>query len=222
MSQLSLTEGNVRRALSRFAIPFLGASLLQFLYGAVDLIVVGQFADQAGIAAVSTGSQVMQAVTNFIIGLSTGGTVLVGQYLGARRGEDVNRAIGTLVSLFALIAVVLAAAFALSTNTIVALMQVPAAAAPARQYLFICACGLVFITGYNMVSGVLRGLGDAGNTVVVMEHNLDWIKTADHIIDLGPEGGNRGGTIVAQGTPEQVAQVAESYTGQYLRPLLGK
>ena len=114
MSQLSLTEGNVRRALSRFAIPFLGASLLQFLYGAVDLIVVGQFADQAGIAAVSTGSQVMQAVTNFIIGLSTGGTVLVGQYLGARRGEDVNRAIGTLFSLFALIAVVLAAAFALT------------------------------------------------------------------------------------------------------------
>lgn len=162
MSQLSLTEGNVRRALSRFAIPFLGASLLQFLYGAVDLIVVGQFADQAGIAAVSTGSQVMQAVTNFIIGLSTGGTVLVGQYLGARRGEDVNRAIGTLFSLFALIAVVLAAAFALSTNAIVALMQVPAAAAaPARQYLFICACGLVFITGYNMVSGVLRGLGDS-------------------------------------------------------------
>ena len=156
------TEGNVRRALSRFAIPFLGASLLQFLYGAVDLIVVGQFADQAGIAAVSTGSQVMQAVTNFIIGLSTGGTVLVGQYLGARRGEDVNRAIGTLFSLFALIAVVLAAAFALSTNAIVALMQVPAAAAaPARQYLFICACGLVFITGYNMVSGVLRGLGDS-------------------------------------------------------------
>ena len=145
MSQLSLTEGNVRRALSRFAIPFLGASLLQFLY-----------------AAVSTGSQVMQAVTNFIIGLSTGGTVLVGQYLGARRGEDVNRAIGTLFSLFALIAVVLAAAFALSTNAIVALMQVPAAAvAPARQYLFICACGLVFITGYNMVSGVLRGLGDS-------------------------------------------------------------
>ena len=166
MSQLSLTEGNVRRALSRFAIPFLGASLLQFLYGAVDLIVVGQFADQAGIAAVSTGSQVMQAVTNFIIGLSTGGTVLVGQYLGARRGEDVNRAIGTLFSLFALIAVVLAAAFALSTNAIVALMQVPAAAvAPARQYLFICACGLVFITGYNMVSGVLRGLGDTAAEV---------------------------------------------------------
>ena len=69
---------------------------------------------------------------------------------------------------------------------------------------------------------MLQRLVDGGNTVVVIEHNLDLIKTADHIIDLGPEGGNRGGTIVAQGTPEQVAQVPESYTGQYLRPLLGK
>ena len=69
---------------------------------------------------------------------------------------------------------------------------------------------------------VLDKLADAGNTVIVIEHNLDVIKRADYIIDLGPEGGNRGGAIVAQGTPEQVAQVPESYTGQYLRPLLGK
>ena len=91
MSQTSLTQGDVKGALIRFALPFLGASLLQFLYGAVDLIVVGQFDDQAGITAVSTGSQVMQAVTNFVIGLSTGGTVLVGQYLGAGRRRDVQR-----------------------------------------------------------------------------------------------------------------------------------
>ncbi|WP_217957790.1 excinuclease ABC subunit UvrA [Acutalibacter muris] len=68
---------------------------------------------------------------------------------------------------------------------------------------------------------VLQQLVDKGNSVVVIEHNLDLIKTADHIIDLGPEGGNRGGTIVAQGTPEDVALVEGSYTGQYLRPLLG-
>ena len=78
------------------------------------------------------------------------------------------------------------------------------------------------IADVHRLIDVLQRLVDAGNTVVVIEHNLDLIKTADHIIDLGPEGGNRGGTIVAQGTPEQVAQVAESYTGQYLRPLLGK
>ena len=67
---------------------------------------------------------------------------------------------------------------------------------------------------------VLRRLVEAGNTVLVIEHNLDVIKTADHIIDLGPEGGDRGGYVVAQGTPEQVAQVAESYTGQYLKHYL--
>ena len=67
---------------------------------------------------------------------------------------------------------------------------------------------------------VLQQLVDAGNTVLVIEHNLDVIKTADHIIDLGPEGGDEGGFIVAQGTPEQVSQVAESYTGRYLQRCL--
>ena len=78
------------------------------------------------------------------------------------------------------------------------------------------------IADVHRLIDVLQRLVDAGNTVVVIEHNLDLIKTADHIIDLGPEGGNRGGEIVAQGTPEQVAKVPESYTGQYLKPLLEK
>ena len=69
---------------------------------------------------------------------------------------------------------------------------------------------------------VLQTLVDGGNTVVVIEHNLDVIKSADYILDLGPEGGNRGGTLVAAGTPEEIVQVKESYTGQYLRPLLLK
>jgi excinuclease ABC subunit A len=68
---------------------------------------------------------------------------------------------------------------------------------------------------------VLHELVDQGNSVVVIEHNLDVVKTADHIIDIGPEGGDGGGRVVAIGTPEEVAEVAESYTGQYLRPLLG-
>ena len=67
---------------------------------------------------------------------------------------------------------------------------------------------------------VLQKLVDNGNTVIVIEHNLDVIKSADHIIDLGPEGGFRGGTIVAEGTPEQVAQNPASYTGQYLKKIL--
>ena len=69
---------------------------------------------------------------------------------------------------------------------------------------------------------VLQKLVDAGNTVIVIEHNLDLIKCADHIIDLGPEGGSAGGLIVAEGTPEQVAEVEGSFTGQDLKPLLEK
>ena len=67
---------------------------------------------------------------------------------------------------------------------------------------------------------MLQRLVDGGNTVIVIEHNLDVIKTADHIIDLGPEGGNRGGRVVASGTPEEVARVSGSYTGQYLSRIL--
>ncbi|HUW75004.1 MAG TPA: ATP-binding cassette domain-containing protein, partial [Methyloceanibacter sp.] len=69
---------------------------------------------------------------------------------------------------------------------------------------------------------VLHELVDQGNTVVVIEHNLEVIKTADHIIDLGPEGGDAGGEVVATGTPEEVAEVAASYTGQYLKQLLDR
>jgi len=68
--------------------------------------------------------------------------------------------------------------------------------------------------------GVMQRLAEAGNTLVVIEHNLDVIKCADWIIDLGPEGGTGGGTIVAAGTPEDVAKVPGSYTGQYLKPFL--
>lgn len=69
---------------------------------------------------------------------------------------------------------------------------------------------------------VLQRLVDAGNSVVVIEHNLDMIKTADYIIDLGPEGGDGGGTVVATGTPEEVAECERSYTGQYLKKMLEK
>ncbi len=76
------------------------------------------------------------------------------------------------------------------------------------------------IADVHRLIDVLQRLVDAGNSVVVIEHNLDLIKTADYIIDLGPEGGSGGGTVVAKGTPEQVAKTAGSYTGEYLKPLL--
>ena len=80
--------------------------------------------------------------------------------------------------------------------------------------------GLHFADVHKLIE-ILRRLSEGGNTVVVIEHNLDVIKTADYIIDIGPEGGDRGGTVIAQGTPEEVAQVPESYTGQYVKKYLG-
>src|SRR5213075_2899972 len=72
----------------------------------------------------------------------------------------------------------------------------------------------------DLLLKVIHRLRDQGNTVVIIEHNLDVIKTADWLIDLGPEGGDGGGRVIAEGTPEEIAQAAESFTGQYLRPLL--
>ena len=79
--------------------------------------------------------------------------------------------------------------------------------------------GLHFADVHKLVE-ILKRLSEGGNTVVVIEHNLDVIKTADYIIDIGPEGGDRGGTVVAFGTPEQVAANPSSYTGQYVAKYL--
>ena len=79
--------------------------------------------------------------------------------------------------------------------------------------------GLHFADVHKLVE-ILRRLSDGGNTVVVIEHNLDVIKSADYIIDIGPEGGDRGGTVIAQGTPEEVAENPASYTGQYIKRYL--
>ena len=80
--------------------------------------------------------------------------------------------------------------------------------------------GLHFADVHKLVT-ILDRLKEDGNTVVVIEHNLDVIKTADHIIDMGPEGGDMGGTVIAEGTPEEVAKNKNSYTGQYLQKILG-
>lgn len=79
--------------------------------------------------------------------------------------------------------------------------------------------GLHFADVHKLTE-ILQRLVEGGNTVVVIEHNLDVIKTADYIVDMGPEGGDGGGTVVAKGTPEEVAKVPESYTGKYIKKYL--
>lgn len=167
----SLLEGKVGPALLRFALPFLAASLLQQLYSTVDMLAVGQLSAHAAaeLSAVSTGGQVTYSITSLLIGLSTGATVLIGQYTGAGRQEDIRRTIGTMFPLFGIFAVIVSALMAAFTGPIVRLMQVPAEAVrSAEEYLFICALGMIFVTGYNMVSGILRGLGDSKTPMVLV------------------------------------------------------
>jgi len=166
MKAFSLTEGRVAPTLVRFALPFMLSSLLQSLYGAADLFVVGQYAGAAAVSGVSIGSQIMSTVTMLILSLSMGGTVLIGNCIGQKNHEGAATAIGTMTALFALFAVLLTPLMLLGTNVGVALMQTPPeAVADARDYVFTCSLGLPFIIGYNALSGIFRGLGDSKTPV---------------------------------------------------------
>ena len=157
-----ITQGPVAKALIRFAIPYLISSLLQALYGAVDLFVVGQYADSSAVSAVAIGSQVMQTITGIILGISMGGTVLIGHCIGAGDHKKAADSVGTMAILFLIIALVLTPLMLICTNGAVSLMQTPAESVQnTRSYIFICATGIPFIIGYNAVSGIFRGLGDS-------------------------------------------------------------
>ena len=161
-----LTTGKMSTTLLRFAIPLICASMLQALYGAADLFVVGQFADSAAVSAVAIGSQVMQTVTGIILGISMGGTVLIGRCIGEKNDEGTAKAIGSLTLLFGVIALLLTPLMLLGARSIISIMQTPTEAVTyTLQYLTICSLGIPFITGYNGVSGVFRGLGDSKTPV---------------------------------------------------------
>lgn len=164
-----LTEGNPFTALLRFSLPFLLSNILQACYGASDLFMVGRFSDSIGVSAVATGGQVMQTITGLSIGLTTGGTVLIGRYFGARQKQDIAHAIKTMVAVFGAMSLLLTAGTLLLLDPVCSLMQVPSSALEAtRQYLSVCACGILFIVGYNVVSGILRGLGDSRTPLILI------------------------------------------------------
>lgn len=160
--ELTLVKGKVSTTLLKFAIPFLIASLLQALYGGADLLIVGQFSDTAGVSAVAIGSQVMQTITGVILGLTTGGTVLIGQYLGAKKDEEASKTIGSMISMFSILSIIFAIIMISLSGIITNLMNTPEDAVNyTKHYILICSIGIPFITGYNVVSGILRGMGES-------------------------------------------------------------
>lgn len=159
----NLTHGSMTRNLVTFAIPFLLANLLQALYGAVDLWVVGKFGGgKIGTAAVANGGEVMHLVMSFIMGLTTGATVLIGQYFGAGDKRNTSRSIGMTMSFSMLIAVLMTAIFVPGVPLLTRLLNVPKeAVGQTLDYMGICAWGTVFIVGYNALSAIFRGFGNS-------------------------------------------------------------
>ncbi len=163
----SLTQGKIGPALVRFAIPFLFASMLQSLYGAADMFVVGQFSGSAAVSGVSTGSQVLNTITHAVLGFCTGGTVLIAQQMGRKNDDGTAKAIGTMAVAFTAMALLMTPILYFFAPQLVTLMQTPVEAFDqACRYVRICACGIPFILGYNVTSGIFRGMGDSKTPVL--------------------------------------------------------
>lgn len=157
-----LTEGNVARQLIKFSIPFLASTIIQQLYSMADLMIVGWYSGADSIAGVNIGGQLTNFANALAIGMSVGGTVLVGQYFGAKREDDVHKAISTMFSMLIIMAVILTILFLLLDTNLLMLLRTPeTSVGEAKAYLDICLIGLVFIFMYNAISGVLRGMGDS-------------------------------------------------------------
>lgn len=167
MEQSRLTEGNVLKTLLVFAVPFLIANILQSLYGAVDLFVVGKYCDAKSVAAVSTGTQVTQIVTSLMTGLTLGSTVMIGRYTGLRESDKVKKTIGTALTVFSAAALLLTALMLIFERPLLTVLSTPAESfGLTMQYVAICAAGNIFVCGYNAISAILRGCGDSTRPMV--------------------------------------------------------
>lgn len=162
MKDHDLTQGNLLKTLLFFAVPFLIANILQSLYGAVDLFVVGQYCGAESVAAVSTGTQVTQIVTSLITGLTLGSTILIGDACGSQRFDLVKRTIGTTLTVFAVVALLLTALMLGFERPLLKLLNTPPESFDlTMRYVAICSAGNIFVCGYNAISAILRGYGDS-------------------------------------------------------------
>jgi len=156
------TRGSIAGKLLKFMIPILGALILQAMYGAVDILVVGKFGTTAGISAVSTGSNIVNMIVFTISGLSMGITVLIGRYLGEKKGALIGRVIGGTIAFFAVLSVLLALVMLVFAKPLAVLMQAPKDALDlTASYVRICGGGIFFIIAYNLISAIFRGMGNS-------------------------------------------------------------
>ncbi len=157
-----LTKGSVFRNIIVFSLPYLLSYFLQTLYGMADLFIVGQFHGVDSITAVSVGSQVMHMLTVMIVGLAMGATVTIGKAVGARQPEKASLTVGNTIVIFMGLSVAIMLLLLLLVKPIVAAVSTPQEAVSGTiMYLMVCFIGIPFITAYNIISSIFRGLGDS-------------------------------------------------------------
>lgn len=157
-----LSEGSVVKQLILFSLPFLVSNIIQSLYSVADMLIVGRFSGTISMSGVNIGSQVTFIVTNIVVGLCTGGTVLIAQYLGAKKRDQMEETTATLMSTLLIAGVVLTIVMLFFKDPLLRLIQTPSESyGEARRYLTVTVAGMIFIFGYNVFSAILRGMGDS-------------------------------------------------------------
>ena len=161
------TQGSIVSKLLKFMIPILGALILQAMYGAVDILVVGHFGTTAGISGVSTGSGIVNLITFTITGLTMGVTVVMGQYIGEKKPDKVGQVVGGAICLFLAMSFIIAITMLIFARPLALLMQAPEEALDLTVlYVRICGGGIFFIIAYNVISSIFRGIGDSNMPLV--------------------------------------------------------
>ena len=165
----SLTTGTVWKKLILFAIPILGANLLQALYGTVDLMIVGRFANASAVSAVSTGSMTVQTLIGIVTGLTMGCTVLLGNNIGKKDHKAATRTVASSIALFVVIGLILAFVIPLFAPQLAKMMNAPEEAlSETIQYIRICGGGIIFTALFNAFSGMFRGIGDSKTPLILV------------------------------------------------------
>ncbi|MCR5742207.1 MAG: MATE family efflux transporter [Lachnospiraceae bacterium] len=197
---IDFTSGRIVAPLLKFAGPVLLALFLQAMYGAVDLLIVGKFAESADVSAVSTGSQIMMTITNLISSLCMGMTIILGQKIGEKRPDEGGRIIGSGMLLFGLIGVILTVLLPILAPQLAGIMNAPTEAFDLTvSYIRICGAGAVVIISYNLIGGVFRGLGDSNTPLVTVLIACICNIAGDLLLVAGFKMGTKGAAIATVG-----------------------
>ena len=166
---LDFTEGKILSPLLRFAMPVLFAIFLQAMYGAVDLLVVGKFAEAADVSAVSTGSQIMMTLTSLVSSFAMGTTIFIGEKIGEKKPKAAGEIVACGLVLFLAIGIALTVFIPIGAELLARIMHAPAEAfSLTATYIRICGIGFVVIISYNLIGSIFRGLGDSKTPLITV------------------------------------------------------